>query len=96
MRQAIARLESAGFLVAAELDGYTKMVKVFEDDGLRALTVLIPHPAMGEEHLAVGSLHSVLEQAGMQRSEFDGLAVAGRRDDKPWYDLRLVSLVDRD
>lgn len=96
MRQAIQRLESAGFHIAAQADGHTKMVKVLEDEGLRTMTVLVPHPALEDEYLAIGSLNSILEQTGMSRSEFEGLTDAVEQIPQPWYEPRLISLVDRD
>ena len=50
------------------------MTKVITDGGfLATLKVMVPRAAEGEE-LAVGSLKAVLEQAMMDRSQFDGLA----------------------
>ena len=71
------------------------MVKVIEDEGLRTQVVLIPRPIAGEECLAVGSVNSILEQTGMKRREFDGLADARKQEAKPWHAPRLISLVDR-
>lgn len=72
------------------------MVKVIEDEGLRTLIVMIPRPIAGEEYLAVGSVDSILEQAGMKRRDFDGLADSREQEAKPWYAPRLISLVNRD
>lgn len=54
-------------------------------------------PLAGEEALSVGALNSVLEQAMLSRADFEDLAeAAGGSVTKPWYGLRLVSLVDRE
>ena len=91
----MARLEKEGFHVATAGESHTKMVKVVEEEGLRPRVVMIPCPAPGEELLAMASLISVLEQTGMNRRQFDGLADPREQQVKPWYTPRLRSLVDR-
>ena len=63
------------------------MTKIVRDEGyLATLKVLVPKAAQGEE-LAVSSVRSVLEQALMDRSEFDSLAEA---EEVGSLDLRLT------
>lgn len=81
------RLTRAGFEAAGESEAHVKMTKVIHDEGyVVTLKVLVPRAAEGEE-LAVSSLRAVLEQAMMERSEFDGLADAGELSS---LDLRLT------
>lgn len=82
------RLELAGFELVGESEAHVKLTKVINDEGfVVTLKVLVPRPAEGEE-LAVGSLRAVLEQALMDRSDFEGL---GEPQEPPSsLDLRLT------
>ena len=44
----------------------------------------------------MGALNAVLEQSMLSRADFEELAPADSPPTKPWYDLRLLSLVDRE
>ena len=59
------KLRAAGFDPATECDGHIKLVKP-------GRVVVVP-PAAGGAELAVGTLRAVLQQVGMERSEFDAL-----------------------
>ncbi|MGH7252478.1 MAG: type II toxin-antitoxin system HicA family toxin [Nitrospiraceae bacterium] len=65
-REVKRRLEAAGFVQVGQRGSHIKFAK--EDaEGIR--TVIVPH----HREIAVGTLRSILRQAGLSTDEFDAL-----------------------
>ena len=65
-RQIRRKLEKAGFAITSQTGSHVKFVK-YSDDEVR--TVIVPH----HREVTIGTLRSILRQAGLTPNEFDRL-----------------------
>ena len=65
-RQVRRKLEKAGFTIISQRGSHVKFVR-YSDDEVR--TVIVPH----HREISIGTLRSILRQAGLTPNEFERL-----------------------